>query len=89
MQARPGASRKSIESQAAAQLEGLDPHAVFGKPAVKRMGLSLDDEITGQSEEDAIQPGAVYSIRVSASGPEGAAGVSALVRNGEVLWRSE
>jgi hypothetical protein len=85
-QVRAGASRKALASAAAAQLRGLEPHAVFGVSAVKRIGLSLDEEVLGQGEEDLVQPGAVYSLRVAASGPDGAAVASALVRNGEILW---
>jgi hypothetical protein len=90
-QVRAGASRKALASSAAAQLSGLDAHEVFGTAAVKRIGLSLDDEVLGQSEEDTLQRGAVYSIRIAASGHDGAAAASALVRAGdtaEVLWSS-
>ncbi len=87
-QVKAGASRKALAAAAAAQLSGLDPHAVFGVSAVKRVGLSLDEEVLGQAGEDLIQPGAVYSLRVAASGHDGAAAASALVRNGEVLWIS-
>jgi hypothetical protein len=85
-QIKAGASRKALASAAAAQLSGLDPHAVLGIAAVKRIGLSLDEEVLGQGGEDTIQQGAVYSVRVAASGTDGAAAVSALVRNGEILW---
>jgi hypothetical protein len=85
-QLKPGASRTALAGAAAAQLRGLDPHAVFGVSAVKRLGLSLDEDVLGQGGEDLVQPGAMYSLRVAASGPDGAAAVSALVRNGEVLW---
>ena len=89
--AQVGRTRKDVAGAAGKHLKGLDRHPVLGSSEVLRMGLSLDESVLWQtSDEDALESGAVYSLRAAACGPDAYA-ASALIKLGgknEVLWSS-